>query len=276
MTIRLAILLLSALCALGQNVTNLYVGQQLYVGLPLTIVPSGGGAFTANAVTYTAASSQYLTKASGAIAASTSQTFVLSIWFNPSDANTRDIVNLGLWPIFFVEKKGAGTVHITAATTAGATVLDATSSLTWTQGAWNHLLISVDLSNTSKRWIYLNGTQDGSVTWTTYSSATNIGWTYSAGANGIANNALGGSIYGGCLSEIYLNAGQYLDFSASTNRDKFVSGGHPVSLGSDGSTPTGTQPQIYMKDPAATAGNNSGSMGDFTINGGPLSSCTSP
>lgn len=235
----------------------------------------GGGAYTANGVTFTAASSQYLTKANGAIEASDSQTFVLSVWVYPTDSNSRDVISLGGYPIFYLEKKGAGTFHISATTSSGTVILDVTTSLTWNLNAWNHLLVSVDLSSTAKRWIYLNSVADSSPTWTTYTSS-NMGWTHSSDAHGIAANPFGVSIYGGCLSEVYLNVGQYLDFSVSGNRAKFTDGTHPVDLGSTGSTPTGTQPQLYLKDPYTTAGNNSGTMGNFTINNGPLTSCTSP
>ena len=43
MIIRIIIILLAAFSAIGQNVTNLYVGQSLYVGQALTTVPSTSG-----------------------------------------------------------------------------------------------------------------------------------------------------------------------------------------------------------------------------------------
>jgi hypothetical protein len=240
-------------------------------------IEAGAITYTANAVAYNATSNQYLTLYGVPIAGSDSKTFIYSVWFYPVDFNTRDIANLGSWPVFFHENKGVQTVHITAANVSGTTILDVTTALNWNLNNWNHFLISVDLSNSSKRWIYLNDVQDTGATWTTYTN-DNIVWSYASGNHGIANNAFGGSLYTGCLSEMYLNAGQYLDLSVAGNRSLFSSNSHPISLGSDGSIPTGTQPQLYLKDPAATAGNNSGTMGNFTINGGPLSSCsaTSP
>jgi len=44
-------------------------------------------------------------------------------------------------------------------------------------------------------------------------------------------------------------------------------GGKPVSLGSDGSTPTGTAPTVYLKNPFGTFQNNLGGGGNFTVTG---------
>jgi len=50
----------------------------------------------------------------------------------------------------------------------------------------------------------------------------------------------------------------------------------PADLGSNGSTPTGTQPLIYFNGDAASAGTNAGSGGNFTINGSPTDAETNP
>lgn len=69
------------------------------------------------------------------------------------------------------------------------------------------------------------------------------------------------------LSEIWYAPGQYVDFTNATNRNKFSAGGHPISLGTDGSTPTGVAPAVYLHNVAATAGTNSGTGGNFTAQG---------
>lgn len=77
----------------------------------------------------------------------------------------------------------------------------------------------------------------------------------------------GSSLYNGSMAEIWLDP-SYIDFSVEANRRKFIdASGKPVSLGADGSLPTGSAPAVYLKDPAATFGNNSGAGGNFTING---------
>ena len=49
------------------------------------------------------------------------------------------------------------------------------------------------------------------------------------------------------LAEFYFAPGQYLDFSTSANRSKFISNGKPVNLGGTGSLPTGTSPIAYFR-----------------------------
>eukprot|EP00873_Tetraselmis_striata_P000202 jgi/Tetstr1/420466/TSEL_011579.t1 len=79
-----------------------------------------------------------------------------------------------------------------------------------------------------------------------------------------------------CLAEVYYSP-EYIDLSVEANRRKFISAtGVPVSLGADGSLPTGNQPDIYLSGQAANwnAGKNFGSAGDFTVNG-TLTGCSS-
>ena len=56
----------------------------------------------------------------------------------------------------------------------------------------------------------------------------------------------------------------------------FSRNGRPVSLGSDGSKPTGTAPPIYLKGPASTWGVNSGTGGNFTVVGSFSDAATKP
>ena len=59
------------------------------------------------------------------------------------------------------------------------------------------------------------------------------------------------------------------DFQEEWNypRAFLASDGKPANLGADGSTPTGTQPILYLANPFATFQNNLGSGGNFTENG---------
>jgi hypothetical protein len=57
---------------------------------------------------------------------------------------------------------------------------------------------------------------------------------------------------------------EYIDFSQEANRLKFFDAfNNPVDLGADGSTPTGSQPLIYMNE-GFHLGTNLGSGGNFT------------
>jgi hypothetical protein len=136
---------------------------------------------------------------------------------------------------------------------------------------WIHILISWDLTTTTVQMSINDGADTGSVL---SNSDNNI--TYTALTDwGIAAYSGGGAKLNGCLAELYFNSAEALDISNSSNRRKFISATlHPVDLGSDGSTPTGTQPILYVK--MTTTPSNAGSGGSITVNSGPYSTCATP
>lgn len=82
--------------------------------------------------------------------------------------------------------------------------------------------------------------------------------------------------WSGCLCECYCNYTESIDLSVAGNRAKWISGGKPVSLGADGSAPTGTQPRVYLKDSGNSWTNNYGTGGNFSPESGPLTTCVAP
>lgn len=147
-------------------------------------------------------------------------------------------------------------------------------------GTWLHVLASWDTNATAGNKIahlYINDSSDSSVG-TDTAAAFDI--AYSQADHAIGAVVGGTSKLDGCLAEFYFAPGQFLDFSNSANRAKFISGGKPVDLGADGSTPTGTAPIVYqrMADGAAatTFATNLGSGGNFTITGSLDVASTSP
>ena len=57
-----------------------------------------------------------------------------------------------------------------------------------------------------------------------------------------------------------------MDFTTTSNRRKFIdASGNPEDLGSDGSTPTGTAPEIYLADGKTQTGETA----SFSENGTP-------
>lgn len=81
----------------------------------------------------------------------------------------------------------------------------------------------------------------------------------------------GTSTMDGVVSEFYFAPNQYLNFSVESNRRLFIDrAGFPVPLGVSGQLPTGTAPLVYMRTRANNAGINSGTGGDFAIQGAPL------
>lgn len=151
------------------------------------------------------------------------------------------------------------------------------STGTFTANEWHHVLVSVDLATNSKQ-IYVNDTA-ASGTWSDYSNdnidLTRTGYTIADGSD----VSYGPDRLNADLANFWMDD-SYIDISNSTNREKFISAsGTPVDAGSDGSTPTGSQPLIYIKGDASTwnsATQNLGSTSDFTMSGSVVDSSNEP
>jgi len=134
--------------------------------------------------------------------------------------------------------------------------------------------LSCDLSNPSKRHLYING-ESASVTWATYSNDV-IDLTRGNlffGTNG------SGTYFNGRLGNLYFNT-TYIDLSIPANLAKFCTGTgidcKPLPLGANGELPTGTAPLIYLPMYGNNAGKNYGTGGDFTVVSGPFVGARGP
>ena len=129
---------------------------------------------------------------------------------------------------------------------------------------WSHILISVDLSDTSKRHVYINDVNSG-VTWHTF---TNDSIDFTDAVHWISARKMADStpsVRGpDRKANLFLDY-TYRDLSVTANRRLFIDAdGKPA----DTDTLAALNPIVYMPltDPA-TAGSNSGTGGDFTVNG---------
>lgn len=125
-------------------------------------------------------------------------------------------------------------------------------------------MVCVDLSDTAKRFVYVNGVQQ-SMTWSSYVDG-NAGFSatpVAIGARGVdAAQKLDGK-----LSEFYFTT-DYIDFSQEANRLKFVDAfGNPVNLTQQIEDAAIPNPAIYMRFPPTAFGTNYGTGGNFTVNG---------
>lgn len=86
----------------------------------------------------------------------------------------------------------------------------------------------------------------------------------------------GGQFFPGCIGPIWMT-NEEIDFSQASNRLKFTdasNNGTIKDLGADGSTPTGTQPKIYLKGNASNITQyGSLSLGSATITKAHLTDC---
>ncbi len=138
---------------------------------------------------------------------------------------------------------------------------------------WSNILISVNSATTAIQHMYYN---DVEVLNTNNLTTDKIfDWT-GTGVWNIGRGSGNGKDFNGALQEIYVT-NEYLDLSTEANRRKFIDGsGKPVDLGSDGSTPTGTQAIIYLNNVYTSFETNLGSGGNFTVTGALADAGTSP
>ncbi len=83
-----------------------------------------------------------------------------------------------------------------------------------------------------------------------------------------ATELVGSNKITACVGQVYLNFAEFLDINDVDTRRRFISpNGVPVSLGSDGSNPTGTAPIIFFDGAVASWHTNAGAGGGFVENG---------
>ncbi len=129
------------------------------------------------------------------------------------------------------------------------------------QDEWCHLAACVDLPNQTAK-LFVNGSLVVET-----AAATDDDINFSANAIGFGAQADGGGHGYSYIQECYMStkAEDYLDLDGS-NMDLFfdATGGLPVDLGTDGSTPSGFQPDIYLNNAYSTFATNKGGIGNFT------------
>ena len=124
-----------------------------------------------------------------------------------------------------------------------------------------YVQMSADVTDTNKRRLYINGTSYG--TWGTYVN-DNMFLSVPKVTIGAANDS---PYLDGKLSEFYFTT-NYIDFSQEANRLKFRDAfGNPVDLRPQIAAGTLPNPAIYMRFDPANLGKNSGTGGDFVVNG---------
>lgn len=170
-------------------------------------------------------------------------------------------------------------LSVSARNTTGSLILSTdTTGVTFVVGRNYSVVVSVDLTDTAKRFVYING-QAVSATWSTYTNDL-IDFNISTSPRyHIGNGVVTTSPLNGKLGALWFNT-SYIDLSVATNLAKFVTGtgidAKPVDLGATGELPTGTAPLIYLPMYGNNAGKNYGTGGDFTVNSGPYTGARGP
>lgn len=189
--------------------------------------------------------------------------FVFSGWVNTDITTEQVILSTGGSRNYLLELKDQKFVADMKSTGA-FNALRVTGSTVMSTGTWYHIYFSCDLSDTGKRWLYINGVAETPV-WTTYDTTRVINFDTTPVYIGAwaANPAV--IKFQGGLSQLYWNPGVYLD--APTYIDKFYSAGSAVPLGDNGELPTGSSPRSCWQSDFDAFNVNDGLNGDASIVG---------
>jgi len=165
-------------------------------------------------------------------------------------------------------------VSVLGRNSGSGTILSMSSTGTYTAGAsWIHILAAWNLA-AGTCLLYVNDT-DVKAGGATCINDT-IDYTVASPTYRIGADAVASAKWNGCMSEVWFS-NTFIDISNASNRLLFrTAGGKPANLGSDGSTPVGAQPPLYLKTASPNAETNSGSGGNFTETGAIDACSTSP
>jgi len=225
----------------------------------LSSIQAGSTAVAAEGVSFDG-TNDYLSRASDLTGNADSKTFTFSAWvYKNGTGNECSILasqtsNQYKWVISDI----GNSLECTCRNSGGVNVLSFTSTTKVPLKTWVHILVSVDLTNSSNRYVYFNDAA-ASVTWSTYTDDS-IDFTQATGSYvGLFSS---NPKHKGRLAHIYLDY-TYRDLSNSANRRLFIT---------DDLKPADNQaslsPILYLPmTDADTAGDNAGTGGDFTING---------
>ena len=167
-----------------------------------------------------------------------------------------------------------GEVRLTArsATDASSVLILESQVGVISPGTWHHVIASWDLSNPANRHIYVDDVDQFASAPTYVDDLIDYTTTTAIGADTGGSGKLDGN-----LADLWFDYGTYIDLSVAANRRMFLdANGFPVDLGSDGSRPTGSPPDIFLSGDTATWHTNDGTGGGFTENGALTDALTDP
>lgn len=195
-------------------------------------------------------------------------THIVSLWFkhnNVGHAGANDYIFHFAGGRFLIVFTGSiGSWYIECWNSAPTRFYRADSDATIghvTDGLYHHFLWAK--SGTTHHW-YIDGVEALNTTTLNNAGNTSLGSAIRWYMGAVFNFTLP---MNGCISNVYANFSEYLDMSDAANRAKFITaGGDPVDPGADGSTPTGSSPDIWVPDGLPTT--NAGTAGNFTLASG--------
>lgn len=206
----------------------------------------------------------YLSRASDFTGNADGKTFTFSAWVWVNDTgNWNYVYSAATAPNgslrFWIAVNGAnGTIQVYGRNSSNTTILAcATSTGANVNNTFVHILVSVDLTNTSNRYMYVNDTAV-SPTWSTY---TNSDIDFTQPYHYIANDSYTPSCKGR-VTQVFLDK-TYRDLSVEANRRLFITADRKPAQGQ-----AALNPILYLlMDNPTTAHINLGTGGNMTLNG---------
>lgn len=185
--------------------------------------------------------SDYLSLAGSPAAWADGKAFTGSFWLKMESGSDGTLYQIAASSSnrFGIQRTAGNKLRLFGQSSGGTTAIDVetTTNITVASG-WVHVFFCYDTATaagTKLRKIYLNGVSD-TLTETTFTNTTidasNTAWRI--GSTSTNTNRLAAA-----LAEFWLDD-SYLD-----DPTKFAAGGHPISLGATGNTPTGSAPAMY-------------------------------
>lgn len=222
----------------------------------------------------------YLSRTTALTGIADGKTFTLSFCFNKDSASNKYPFTIysSTTKRFRAIVDSGGYITIEASSSAGTGVLFVSSSAGSIALNRNYVItVSVDLTDTAKRHLYINGSA-ATATWSTYSN-TDIDLNPTTPRYYVGYDASPATFWEGDLGAVWFN-NSYIDLSQPANLAKFVAGtgidAKPVDPGANGELPTGTSPLLYLPMYGNNAGRNYGTGGNFTVNSGPYTGARGP
>lgn len=233
---------------------------------------SMGGAppYIANAVDFDGAN-DYLSRGADLSGNVNSKIVTSSLWIKTATNGTY-VYKMNQDSYLYIQSGKFGVIMLNAGV---AIILDCQGSSNVANNAWHNILFSCDLSDSGKRFMYVDDAAE-TPTWTTYTNDI-IDWTQPN--HGIMAGPGGALKTNGDVADLWIDNAEYIDFSVENNRRRFISpGGKPVYLGPNGSSgsPTSSAPIMFFSGHTAAWHTNKGTGGGFTENGALTTAATSP
>ena len=235
--------------------------------IPLLGTPTSGPALSTNLGVHLGSDNEY-DRGAALSNSPDSKMGTLSCWVKVDDltTGTHNLIGGGTGHINirFPDDGGGDNdshFHITMLqSSTGSCVQVSSAANSINEATWYHVAACWNTTTGSQEThLFVNGSEDSNSV--TNNSDKLAYWSHSnfeIGDDGFSDSAfLVGDIF-----DFWLDTQVYFDLTSAANLQKFISGGKPVDLGSDGSEPTGSAPTVFMR---VLAG---GSASDFATNRG--------